>query len=80
MSYEIPPSANALGGISRAARNTASHDNFSSDVSASNGNVRVGVFKTKAFSPPPSSRGAVSSTENPSVVVPSTISPNGNGS
>ena len=56
------------------------HICFSSDVSASSGNVRVGVFRTNAFSPPPNSSGAFSSTEKPSADVPITISPSGNAS
>ena len=40
----------------------------------------MGVFNMKAFSPPPSSGGAVSSTENPSEELPRSISPSGNAS
>ena len=61
-------------------RKTASQETFSSEVSASNGKVLVGVFSTNAFSPPPKSGGAVSSTENPSVALPRIISPSGKGS
>lgn len=78
----MPPLAtadvsNPLGGFSMAALNTANHDNFSSVVSASSGNVLVGVFKMKEFSPPPNSGGADSSTEKPSLGDPRTISPSG---
>ena len=38
------------------------------------------MLKTKAFSPPPSSSGAFSSTEKPSELEPTIISPRGNAS
>ncbi len=81
--YDTPGVAAAsksVGGLSIDDLNTASHDIFSSDVSANNGNVLVGVFNTNEFSPPPNSGGAVSSTENPSEELPNTISPSGKAS
>ena len=66
--------------FSMAALKTAIQPSFSSAVSARRGYVRVGVFRTNAFSPPPSSRGALSSTENPSLSLPIMISPSGKGS
>ncbi len=56
------------------------HCRFSSAVSARSGNVRVGVLSTNAFSPPPNSSGAFSSTEKPSLDASITISPRGKAS
>lgn len=63
-----------------ACLRTSTHKCFSSVVSARSGYVRVVALKIKAFSPPPKSSGAVSSTENPSLDEPMTTSPRGNAS
>ena len=63
-----------------ASLKTVIHICFSSGVSARRGYVLVGVLKTNAFCPPPSSSGACSSTENPSETPPMIISPRGKAS
>lgn len=63
-----------------ASLNTSTHARFSLIVSASRGYVRVVALNTKAFSPPPKSSGAFSSTEKPSPEEPMIISPKGNAS